>query len=154
MTDFHSRAVRSLLELHEQEMFRFLEVWEQFVASKIPLPEGRGDPDYGDHDHLFAHVVTAARSYIEWIGEVVKRPAKHVDAERDPRAIAMRGRDFVRTILDVWRRTLASVTDDELNILHATKWGVDFVVEAMLEHAVVHPMRHRIQLERILDGPS
>jgi hypothetical protein len=25
-------------------------------------------------------------------------------------------------------------------------------VEMLLEHAVVHPMRHRIQLERILEG--
>jgi hypothetical protein len=25
-------------------------------------------------------------------------------------------------------------------------------VENLLEHAVVHPMRHRIQLERILEG--
>lgn len=30
-----------------------------------------------------------------------------------------------------------------------SRWGQ---VEQMLEHAVVHPMRHRIQLERLMAG--
>ena len=37
----------------------------------------------------------------------------------------------------------------ELGLL-APATSDDAIIEAMLEHAVVHPMRHRIQLERIL----
>jgi hypothetical protein len=34
-----------------------------------------------------------------------------------------------------------------------SRWGEDYSIEQMLEHAIVHPMRHRIQLERPL-GPE
>jgi len=32
------------------------------------------------------------------------------------------------------------------------RWGEDYNIEQMLEHAVVHPMRHRIQLERLMSA--
>ncbi len=35
-----------------------------------------------------------------------------------------------------------------------SRWGEDYNIEQMLEHAVVHPMRHRIQLERLMSGMS
>jgi len=31
-----------------------------------------------------------------------------------------------------------------------SRWGEPYTVEQMLEHAVVRPMRHRIQLERLM----
>ena len=34
--EFSSRAVRSLVELHEQELRSFLDVWKRFVASGRP----------------------------------------------------------------------------------------------------------------------
>jgi len=39
---FRSRAVGSLVELHEREMRAFLETWGRFVASGLPLPEAHG----------------------------------------------------------------------------------------------------------------
>ena len=34
--------------------------------------------------------------------------------------------------------------------IYTSRWGEPYTVEQMLEHAVVHPMRHRIQLERLM----
>jgi hypothetical protein len=34
--------------------------------------------------------------------------------------------------------------------LHTSRWGAPMNVEAMFEHAVVHPMRHRFQLEELI----
>ena len=51
--------------------------------------------------------------------------------------------------------TLPALADPELGpTLFRTRWGEFFSVETMLEHAVVHPMRHRIQLERALAGAA
>ncbi|HYN04726.1 MAG TPA: hypothetical protein VE359_19910 [Vicinamibacteria bacterium] len=33
-----------------------------------------------------------------------------------------------------------------------SRWGEDYHIEQMLEHAVVHPMRRRIQLERLMSA--
>jgi len=37
---------------------------------------------------------------------------------------------------------------------HESRWGVKDYVDAMLEHAVMHPIRHAFQLEGWLAGPS
>lgn len=149
--EFRSRAVRSLVELHEAELRRFLDVWDRFLASGAPLPEPHGDPDYEDRARLVSHVLTAARGYLIRIGECVKRPVADVDAEQDPRRIAPRARGFAEGVLAAWRQHLVHLADAELGPqTYVTRWGDDLCIEAMLEHAVVHPMRHRIQLERIL----
>ena len=43
--EFRSRAVRSLVELHEVELRNFVDVWERFKASGAAMPEAKGDPD-------------------------------------------------------------------------------------------------------------
>ena len=149
--EFESRAVRALVELHEREIQRFVEVWKDFVRSGLPAPEAHGDPSYESLEHLAGHVLRAARGYLTWIGEMLGRPVTDVDAESDPVAVARRADDFARDVLAAWRRHLTRLKDPELSpTVYTSRWGEPFLIEQMLEHAVVHPMRHRIQLERIL----
>jgi len=150
---FRSRAVRSLVELHEVEMRSFLQVWRRFVAADLPMPEAHGDEDYENRERLAGHVLRAARGYLTRIGEWVGRPVNDVDASQDPYEIVRRAPEFAEEVLSAYRRHLAEVTKEELEPqLHRTRWGDLMSVENLLEHAVVHPMRHRIQLERVLEG--
>ena len=151
---FKSNAVRSCVELHETELRRFYEVWERFCASGTPLPV-TDDPSYASAEHLGGHVLRAARNYLTWIGEFVGRPVADVDAETDPVSIARKGRAFADEVLAAWRRHLALLEDREMTpATRKSRWGEDYNIEQMLEHAVVHPMRHRIQLERLMSGMS
>jgi len=149
--DFKSRAVRSLVELHEAEFPKFLDTWDRFAASDAPMPEAHGDPDYETREKLLSHVLRCGLSYLTWIGECLGRPVTDVKPETDPEILARTRRDFTAEVLKAWRRHLPEVTYAELGpMTYRTRWGEQFSIEAMLEHAVVHPMRHRIQLERIL----
>jgi hypothetical protein len=149
---FKSNAVRSCVELHEIEMNRFFETWQAFRASGLPLPE-TADPSYRSADHLGGHVLRAARGYLTWMGECVKRPVTDVDPDSDPESIARKGRAFLDGVLAAWGRHLVALEDAELApAIYKSHWGVDYDIEQMLEHAVVHPMRHRIQLERLPGG--
>jgi len=38
--------------------------------------------------------------------------------------------------------------------VHRSNWGEDFTLESMLEHAVVHPMRHALQLEELMGAQT
>jgi uncharacterized damage-inducible protein DinB len=150
MPVFKSNAVRSCVELHEIELNRFHETWEAFRASGTPLPE-TDDPSYQSADHLGGHVFRSARSYLTWIGECVKRPVTDLDSDTDPVSIAHKSRAFVDAVLEAWRRQLALLEDTALApVTYKSRWGEDYNIEQMLEHAVVHPMRHRIQLERLM----
>ena len=147
---FKSNAVRSCVELHEIELERFYDTWEAFRASGIPLPR-TDDPSYASPDHLGGHVLRSARSYLTWIGECVKRPVTDVDLDHDSLSVARKGRAFMEEVLAAWRRHLAALEDAELApAIYKSRWGEDYNIEQMLEHAVVHPMRHRIQLERLM----
>jgi uncharacterized damage-inducible protein DinB len=151
--EYRSRAVRNLVELHDRELRSFLQLWKRFVESDAALPDAHGDEDYADRDRLVAHVVRAARGYLTRIGEWVGRPVTDVDLSQDPYAIAGRLSAFAEEVLAAYPRHLAQITDEELTQqIHRTRWGELMSVENLLEHAVVHPMRHRIQLERILEG--
>jgi uncharacterized damage-inducible protein DinB len=151
--NFRSRAVRSLVELHEREMRSFLQVWSRFIASGLPMPEAHGDQSYENHDRLLGHVLMAARGYLTRIGEWVGRPVNDVDASQDPYEIARRASEFADEVLSAYRRHLAEISNEEVEQqVHRTRWGELMSVDNLLEHAVVHPMRHRIQLERVLEG--
>jgi len=153
--EFQSRAVRSLVELHEREMRSFLEMWKRFVASGAPMPEAHGDESYASREKLGGHVLMAARGYLTRIGEWLGRPVTDVDASQDAGEVTGRAPEFLEQVLAAYRRHLAAVTTEELEPQkHRTRWGELMSVEMLLEHAVVHPMRHRIQLERILQGDA
>src|SRR6266850_2352445 len=91
---FQSRAVGSLVELHEREMRSFLEVWKRFVASDLPMPEAQGDQSYENRERLAGHVLMSARGYLTRIGEWVTRPVSDVDASKDPYEIVSRASQF------------------------------------------------------------
>ena len=147
---FKSNAVRSCVELHEMELRKFYDVWGKFCASGTPLPE-TDDPSYKSAEHLGGHVFRAARGYLTWIGEFVNRPVTDVDPDTDAASIARKSRVFVDEVLAAWRRHLALLEDREMTrATRKSRWGEDYNIEQMLEHAVVHPMRHRIQLERLM----
>lgn len=147
---FKSNAVRSCVELHEIELNRFFDTWEAFRASATPLPRS-ANPNYASADHLGGHVFRAARNYLTWIGECVERPVTDVDPDTDVASVAGKGRAFLDQVLAAWRRHLAALEDAELTpAAYKSRWEDAYTVEQMLEHAIVHPMRHRIQLERLM----
>jgi uncharacterized damage-inducible protein DinB len=149
--EFESRATRSLLELHEAELRAFLATWRRYARAGLPMPEAHGDEDYESIDRLGTHVLKAARNFLARITEWLGRPAADLDTTEDVAELAGRADEFVESILEAYRRHLVSTTDAELDPqVHKTRLGRLMSVEMLLEHAVVHPMRHRVQLERIL----
>jgi hypothetical protein len=151
MTEFRSRAVRSLVELHEKELREFLATWRRFCAAGCAMPEAHGDPDYETAEKLVTHVQAAARSYLTWIREVLGQPITDLPIERDAAVAVPRLDALVEETLAGWRRYLAPIEDAQLApTQYLSRWGEPHTVEQMLEHAVVHPMRHRIQLERLI----
>ena len=153
--EFQSRAVRSLVELHERELRSWFEVWKRFATTDLAIPEAHGDENYANRERLEAHVLMAARNYLTRIGEWVGRPVTDLDDSKDAHAIVGRAAAFGDEVLAGYRRHLASITTAELEQqVHKTRWGELMSVEMLLEHAVVHPMRHRIQIERILEDSA
>jgi hypothetical protein len=52
-----------------------------------------------------------------------------------------------------WATPLAQVDADRFERPeYESRWGTRYCIDAMLEHAVMHPIRHAFQLQSLMSG--
>jgi hypothetical protein len=57
----------------------------------------------------------------------------------------------MKHVLDRWRIPLRDLGDDRLETPeYRSRWKTLYSVDAVLEHAVMHPIRHAFQLEELM----
>lgn len=151
MTDtdaFRDRGVRALVLLHERELRTCLATWRRAVAWGVVLP-GTSERD-ASPQAVFRHVLSASGGYLRWLAEHLELGDPGLEAPPDIADVEARADGHVEHLVKRWRSVLRDVPRERLRESHPTRWGVDLVVEAMLEHAIVHPMRHALQLEELM----
>jgi hypothetical protein len=147
---YRSRAVRALVLLHEEHLRRFVYTWRLALASSVSLPP-TDDPAYASLEALGRHVLSAAGGYIIWICEVLALPDPGIRRAPDQAAIVGDAEDYMDHVLERWRAPLIEVSDDRLETPeYPSRWKTRYCVDSMLEHAVMHPIRHAFQLEELL----
>ena len=147
---YRSRAVRALVLLHEQHIRDFLVVWRKAQAASVVLPT-TDDPAYASMEKLLRHVLNAARGYMVWMCEVLELPDPKIETPPDPAALPGEAGRYVEHLLEQWRTPLRDVGDDRLdNPEYPSRWQTLYSIDAMLEHAVMHPIRHAFQLEELM----
>jgi hypothetical protein len=149
-TPYRSRAVRALILLHDEHLRRFLVTWKQARAAAVVLPKTE-DQAYLSLDTLLRHVLGAARGYMTWMCEVLAMPDPEIRAAPEPALLAQDPDSYMEHVLERWRASLQDVGDEQLDAPeYLTRWGTLYSIDAMLEHAVVHPIRHTFQLEELM----
>jgi len=146
------RGARALELLHEQYLREFLKTWRLFKSSGVALPQ-TSDPDYASLDVLLKHVLGCARSYMVWMCEKLELPDPDIAPVPDEAMIEAESARYVEHLVGRWSMRLAGVPEEEFfNRTFQSRWKVDYCIDAMLEHAVVHPKRHTFQLRTLMDG--
>ncbi|UCF79589.1 MAG: DUF664 domain-containing protein [Candidatus Eiseniibacteriota bacterium] len=144
-------GARTLVLLHERHLRKFLEAWNYAKAAEVRLPETT-DPDYASLDALLRHVLACARSYMVWICEKLDLPDPEIEPAPDEEAIEMRSADYLEHLLQRWRRPLSQVPERAFfDRSYPSRWKTEYCVDAMLEHAILHPMRHTFQLRELAE---
>lgn len=112
------------------------------------------DEDYPDLRTIMQHVVGAAHVYVDYMDDGLtgrEGGRRQHDARLDTPADAM---GSVWEAFDRMVERLAPVkkyTESEMEAVHmTTRWNERFNIEQMFEHAIVHILRHRRQIERWL----
>jgi hypothetical protein len=147
---YRSRAVRALVILHDEHMRRFVAVWKQARASSVALPE-TVDPAYASLDTLLRHVLGAARGYMVWICEVLELPDPEIRVPPEAPLLSGNADSYMEHVLEQWRAPLHDVADDRLETPeYPSRWHTRYCIDSMLEHAIMHPIRHAFQLEELM----
>lgn len=147
---YHYRGARALVLLHEEHLHTFVATWRDAKAAAIQLPE-TDDADYASLEHVLQHVLGAARGYMVWICEKLELANPEIDDVPALDAIETEAEAFLQHLLERWRLPLASVPVDDFGKTYRANWGIQYSIDAMLEHALVHPMRHTFQLRNLIN---
>ncbi|HEV3057127.1 MAG TPA: hypothetical protein VGY48_02715 [Vicinamibacterales bacterium] len=147
---YRSRAARALVLLHEEQLRRFVQTWRGAKAAEVALPP-TADPSYASLDALGHHVLYAARGYMVWICEMLKLPDPGIRPAPDPAVVSDEAESYMEHLLERWRAPLQDVSDKQLDTPeYRSRWQTLYSIDAMLEHAVMHPIRHTFQLEELM----
>ena len=150
-TEQNKSAVNAILAEYEKALKEL-----QYVIATISnkdlaatIDPHTSDPNGKSIRNILAHVVGSAFSYAIYIREsidhAVPRPGlKHRDTAleyiRDLDEVIVFTRDTFKTIYDY------SLEKFDYPDKIKTKWGQSYDIEQMMEHSIVHVLRHRRQI--------
>ena len=146
---YRYRGARILILLHERELRSCLAAWRRAKEAGITLPQ-TDDPNYESLHTLLLHILRCPRSYMTWMTEKLGLPNPGIEQAPPVERIEQDAESFMEHVLDRWRLPLKDVEEKRFDQTYISQWGIQFSIESMLEHAVVHPMRHAAQLEALM----
>jgi hypothetical protein len=147
---YRSRAVRAMVLLHEEHLRLFVHTWRRALATSVSLSP-TDDPAYASLGALGQHVLGAAGGYMVWMCEVLTLPDPGIRSAPDVAAIVRDADGYLEHVLEQWRTPLREVPNERLETPeYPSGWRTRYCIDSMLEHAVMHPIRHAFQLDELI----
>jgi hypothetical protein len=150
LPEFKYGGARALTLLHEKELRCFVDTWKKAREVGVTLPPVK-NPDYESFEQILHHVVFRTRDNMIWICQQLGLPDPQLDPVPEKSELANRVDDYLDRLLPQLRTPLAEVPGRQFYFkTYTSAWKTDYCIDAMLEHMVMHPMRHRFQLENLM----
>jgi uncharacterized damage-inducible protein DinB len=150
---YRSGAVGALMDEYERaasELARLVERIPDDDFTRV-VDSQTEDEDCRSAQTVMSHVVAAAYGYADYLREQLS-----VESARPPRRLLSR-RESLEQLQAALRYTVETLdgrwemSAEEISaIVIKTRWGPVYDAEGLLEHAIVHILRHRRQLERFI----
>lgn len=151
MKEFKYIGAKSLIELHSQEMKDFCRVWKIAEHKGLILPKTK-DPNYASLETLLLHVLSWSIRYMDWIGIQLGIKIEKIESPEEVKDITKIMDLYVEKLLGWWNEPLKNVEEEKFfSKTYLSPWNLPYTIDAMLEHAVMHPMRHKKQLLRFIE---
>lgn len=153
LEDYRKGAVGALMDEYERSAFEL-----KFIVENTGKNEYERIADAETEDEscrsiqtVMSHVVRAGYGYANYIRDHFSMEAAPLDNKQI--AYEEIGGETDK-MLDYTARTLEGrweMSDDEIvGVVIKTRWGGTYDLEQLLEHAIVHILRHRRQIEKFL----
>jgi len=111
------------------------------------------DPDCKSIQTIITHVIGAGYGYANYIRNQFGDPLNETkrNYETDTPESACREIDYMlKYNMETLQNKLNMTDDDVMKNIMKVRWGPSYDLEQLLEHAIVHILRHRRQIERFL----
>jgi hypothetical protein len=142
-------GAKALVALHEIQIKSFYDTWREAKKLNINLPK-TDDPDYKSLDTLLYHVLRAARGYMVWICNNLELNDPQINKTPTSDFIENQAETYISHLLEKWQLPLVNIEPELFDKVFKSNWGIEYCIDAMLEHAVMHPIRHEFQLINLI----
>ena len=147
---FQYSGARSMVLLHGQHLSTCVKIWRQAKQAGVILPETE-DPDYKSLEKLLCHILGASGRHLTWICEKLELNDPGIHPTPGPEDIEGKAEQYLIHLIEKWQQPLANVPKELFyNRTWPSRWGPEYCIDAMLEHAVMHPIRHAFQLQNLI----
>lgn len=153
----YSGSLRAILDIYSQAI-------RNYEAILLALPEERytarttlSDEEFANVKAIAHHTAGAAHSYAYHIQCALDKldgpfPKREFNVETPALAMTAIWAGF-EAMVEVLRRIKDWDDGKQAELRFVSRWKQPYDVEQMLEHAIVHILRHRRQVERWRDAP-
>ena len=149
-------GVGALMDEYERAVGELSGLLRRISDDEFVLVRDRETKDEGCRSiqTILNHVVRAGYGYAGYIREAFGNEAKRPEV---PPAKRLESLDQLEAMLAYTATTLEGkweLSDEEIVAVQIrSRWGPMYDLEQLLEHAIVHVLRHRRQIERFLTEP-
>ncbi len=146
-------AVGALLDEYEKSIKELQYVIDDISPTNLAIivDNKTADANCKSIQTILAHVVSSGYSYASYICELKKMQPKRKEKVLRPSVEEYKNEfdDFFKFTCD----TFENITDEELEEFDEAKkmktsWNQFYDIEQIMEHAIVHILRHRRQIEK------
>lgn len=149
--DYKYRGARAAVALQEKHLYGFLNTWRQAMEAGVKLPIC-DNPDYASFETLLGHVFRWSRNYLLWICKQLNISPPDIDSPPEADVIDSKGERYLEHLTAAWKTPLKEIPEEKFfKPEYPSPWGVLYCIDAMLEHAVMHPILHSFQLKELMD---
>ena len=109
------------------------------------------DDDCRSIQTIMSHVVRAAYGYADYVREQFSMASTRPESKLLSRRESLEQLDAALRYTAVTLEGRWEMSDEEISgTVINSRWGVVYNVEGLLEHAIVHILRHRRQIEKFI----
>lgn len=149
----NQNAVHALLAEYKKAINELQSVIQNISESNLVfvIDNETQNPDCKSIQTVLSHIISSGYAYCVYI-----QNSKNINSIRPEKVNRTSVVDYTKDLDDVLEftyNTFANISDDDLEEYDNTKkiitsWGQLYDIEQLMEHAIVHVLRHRRQIEK------
>lgn len=151
LESYRQGAIGSLLDEYEKALSELKTVLQNANAADYSRVVAGEDAHCHSIEVIMNHVVRAGYGYSKYIRDALSLDVNSVEDKQISQTEIFTEIDKMFAYTAAIFEGDRPVTDEEMNgIFFKTRWGVNYNIDQLLEHAVVHILRHRRQIQKFL----
>ncbi len=150
---YRSGAIGALMDEYERAASELRPLIEQIPEDDFVrvVDSQTKDDDCRSVQTIMSHVVRAGYGYADYIREQISMASTRPQSELLSRQESLEQLDAAleytaQTLEDRWEMSAEEIAGTVIK----SRWGAVYDVEGLLEHAIVHILRHRRQIEKFI----